>query len=70
MTGLLVRLAGPADIDAVVHHFVALWPDGTLEEHRDEAELVLAGRAESQRAHTAVGFAVVDRRVHFRRPLR
>jgi aminoglycoside 6'-N-acetyltransferase I len=38
-----VRLAATADTEVVARMFVALWPDGNLEEHRAEAALVLAG---------------------------
>lgn len=42
-----VRLALPSDVDAVARQFFALWPEGTLDEHRDDAEAIVAGRAPS-----------------------
>jgi aminoglycoside 6'-N-acetyltransferase I len=38
-----VRLGAPPDAEVVGRLFLALWPDGTLDEHRAEAALVLAG---------------------------
>lgn len=38
-----VRRATTADLEAVSRFFHALWPDGPLAEHREEAALVLAG---------------------------
>jgi aminoglycoside 6'-N-acetyltransferase I len=38
-----VRLGASADIDVVARLFFALWPDGPLAEHREEARAILAG---------------------------
>jgi aminoglycoside 6'-N-acetyltransferase I len=38
-----LRLGAPADTEIVGRLFLALWPDGTLDEHRAEAALILAG---------------------------
>jgi aminoglycoside 6'-N-acetyltransferase I len=38
-----VRLGAPADTEIVGRLFLALWPDGTIDEHRAEAALILAG---------------------------
>jgi hypothetical protein len=38
-----VRLGTPADADVVARQFLALWPDGDLDEHRTEAEAILSG---------------------------
>jgi len=38
-----VRPGTPADADVVARQFLALWPDGTLDEHRAEAEGILSG---------------------------
>ncbi len=43
VTGVHVRLGTPADADIVARLFLALWPDGVLAEHREEAALILAG---------------------------
>jgi aminoglycoside 6'-N-acetyltransferase I len=42
-----VRRARPADLAKVARLFLALWPDGTLDEHAEDARLVLAGSAPS-----------------------
>lgn len=68
-----VRPATLADLDAVAARFFALWPDGTLEEHRAEAEKILAGAAPSTMPlvifvaevdGAIVGFAEVGLRSH------
>jgi aminoglycoside 6'-N-acetyltransferase I len=38
-----VRLAVSSDVDAVARQFHALWPEGSLAEHEDEARAILAG---------------------------
>jgi aminoglycoside 6'-N-acetyltransferase I len=38
-----VRLGSPADAEIVAPLLLALWPDGTLAEHREEARAILAG---------------------------
>jgi aminoglycoside 6'-N-acetyltransferase I len=38
-----VRLATSADLEVVSRLFFALWPDGQLGEHREEARAILAG---------------------------
>ncbi|TMB07419.1 MAG: hypothetical protein E6J64_05255, partial [Deltaproteobacteria bacterium] len=38
-----VRLAVSADLDAVARQFHALWPDGSLAKHEEEARAILAG---------------------------
>jgi aminoglycoside 6'-N-acetyltransferase I len=38
-----VRPAVPADLEMVAVMFHALWPEGTLSEHRAEAEAILSG---------------------------
>jgi aminoglycoside 6'-N-acetyltransferase I len=38
-----VRLGMPADAETVARQFLALWPDGTLDEQRAEAETILSG---------------------------
>ena len=38
-----LRLGAPADAEIVGRLFLALWSDGTLDEHRAEAALILAG---------------------------
>ncbi|HLK38910.1 MAG TPA: GNAT family N-acetyltransferase [Polyangiaceae bacterium] len=38
-----VRLGAPADLEVVSRLFFALWPDGPLLEHREEAAAILAG---------------------------
>jgi aminoglycoside 6'-N-acetyltransferase I len=45
-----VRPATPADAAVWLRMRRALWPDGTLEEHRDEIRDYLAGRAREPRA--------------------
>ncbi|MFW6198364.1 MAG: AAC(6')-I family aminoglycoside N-acetyltransferase, partial [Acidobacteriota bacterium] len=40
-----VRQAQPGDIDALTSMRRALWPDGTVAEHRGELEAFFAGRA-------------------------
>jgi aminoglycoside 6'-N-acetyltransferase I len=38
-----IRLGSPADLAVVSRLFLALWPDGSLHEFREEAALILAG---------------------------
>ena len=68
-----VRLAHPGDVDTVARQFAALWPEGTIEEHRTEAAAILAGKAPgtlpmvvlvAEVAGKVVGFAEVGLRSH------
>ena len=38
-----VRPGTPADLETISRLFFALWPDGPLAEHREEARAILAG---------------------------
>lgn len=68
-----VRLAVPSDVDAVARMFAVLWPEGTLVEHRTEAESILSGSPPStlplvvfvaETAGNIVGFVEVGLRSH------
>jgi aminoglycoside 6'-N-acetyltransferase I len=68
-----VRPATLADLDALAARFFALWPDGSLDEHRAEAEKILAGTPVStmplavfvaELDGLVVGFAEVGLRSH------
>src|SRR5580698_1031729 len=68
-----LRLGAPADAELVGRLFLALWSDGTLDEHRAEAALILAGTPPStlpllvfvaEANGKVVGFAEVGLRSH------
>jgi aminoglycoside 6'-N-acetyltransferase I len=42
---MTIRLLSPTDLDAVAGMWAALWPDGSLEEHRNELAAILQGTA-------------------------
>jgi aminoglycoside 6'-N-acetyltransferase I len=67
------RLAGPGDLEAVVGLASALWPKGSVREHRAHMRAVLAGRPPSplplvvfvvQQERRIVGFIEVGLRSH------
>jgi aminoglycoside 6'-N-acetyltransferase I len=69
----IVRIAGPADLDALAQFRAALWPDGSLDEHRDEARALLEGHPRStlplvvfvaEAEGRVVGFVEVGLRSH------
>ena len=57
-----VRLAVSADLDAVAPQFHALWPDGSLAEHEEEARAILA-RSPPSSMPLVVFVAEVNRQV-------
>ncbi|HEX3343123.1 MAG TPA: GNAT family N-acetyltransferase [Polyangiaceae bacterium] len=68
-----VRPGVPADLEAVARLFHALWPEGPLDEHRDEAASILAGTPPStlplvllvvEAEGAVVGFIEVGLRSH------
>ena len=68
-----VRLALPSDAGTVARLFAALWPEGTLDEHRTEADAILSGNPPStlplvlfvaETAGAIVGFVEVGLRSH------
>ena len=70
---LQVRLAGPADLDALVDMRLTLWPDGTREEHDEEVRATVSGNPRSTLALAIlvaeaqgelVGFVEVGLRSH------
>jgi aminoglycoside 6'-N-acetyltransferase I len=73
MEPLRIRPATPADLDAVLAQFVALWPKDPPAEHRAHAAPVLAGTPPSslpltilvaERNGVIIGFAEVGLRSH------
>ncbi len=68
-----IRLGAPADVEVVARQFLALWPDGKLDEHRAEAEATLSGTPPStlplvilvaEQDGDVVGFIEVGLRSH------
>jgi aminoglycoside 6'-N-acetyltransferase I len=68
-----VRLGAPTDLEVVSRLFFALWPDGLLAEHQEEARAILAGSPPSTMPlvvfvavadRTVVGFIEVGLRSH------
>jgi aminoglycoside 6'-N-acetyltransferase I len=68
-----VRAATAGDLEALTAMRVALWPDGTAEEHRADAEAILAGRPRStlplaifvaEEGSALIGFVEVGLRSH------
>jgi aminoglycoside 6'-N-acetyltransferase I len=68
-----VRLAVSSDLEVVARMFYALWPEGSLDEHRSEADAILSGRANStlplvvfvaESTGRVVGFVEVGLRSH------
>jgi aminoglycoside 6'-N-acetyltransferase I len=68
-----VRAGRPLDLDAVTRLQAALWPEGPVEEHREHAAAILAGKPPStlplvlivaEVEHDVVGFIEVGLRSH------
>jgi aminoglycoside 6'-N-acetyltransferase I len=68
-----IRLAGPADLDALVSLAATLWPEDPVRGHRAHLRALLAGKPQStlplvvylaERGERAVGFIEVGLRSH------
>ena len=62
ISGLTIRAAAPADLDAISGLAYELWPDAPIEEHRDHAAQILAGEGASILPLTLI-VAQIDGRV-------